>query len=237
MAMVSDERWWRSGKVAAAVVVTAIHAIVGYALSTGKITVPAVVPDDALVVIDLKPPPPAEPPPPPPPPKPHEPAEQGGREAAPKAPPPPEIVAAPLPLPAPPPIIMTPPIILGGAAPAGAGGVGSGTGAGGTGSGTGRGSGDGGAFSDARQIRGRFRNSDFPASARGAGRVKIGVRYAVGPGGTVDDCEIIESSGYPEVDEMTCRVIVERYRFKPARDEEGTPVTKVMEEDYTWTLD
>jgi protein TonB len=111
---------------------------------------------------------------------------------------------------------------------------------GGAGSGTGsaKGAGAGSGFTPARQIGGRFRNSDFPQSARDAGqRLRIGVRYAVGPSGNVDHCEIIDSSGYAEVDAMTCRVITERYRFKPARDPDGYPVTQVMEEDYSWRMD
>ncbi|WP_449471717.1 energy transducer TonB [Sphingobium chungangianum] len=107
---------------------------------------------------------------------------------------------------------------------------------GGTGTGTGRGDGDGGGFSRARQTGGRFRNSDFPGSLRDVGRVTIGVRYAIGPSGQVDRCEVIEGSGYPEIDAMTCRVIMERYRFRPARDPDGYAVTEVREEDYRWRV-
>lgn len=125
-----------------------------------------------------------------------------------------------------------------GGSPAGNGTGGGGAGEGsGSGAGQGAGVGDGRGFSGARQIRGRFRNSDFPPSAKGAGRLRIGVRYAVDPSGNVDQCEIIQPSGYPEVDAMTCRVIVERYRFRPARDGEGIPVTEVLEEDYSWRMD
>ena len=105
----------------------------------------------------------------------------------------------------------------------------------GTGSGSGQGDGDG-TFSRARQTGGRFRNSDFPDSLRGVGRVKIGVRYAIGPSGQVDNCEVIEGSGYSELDAMTCRIIMERYRFRPARDPDGYAVTEVREEDYRWRV-
>ncbi len=114
-------------------------------------------------------------------------------------------------------------------------GSGQGWGTGGTGTGSGQGDGDG-SFSNARQTGGRFRNSDFPKSLRGVGRVKIGVRYAIGPSGQVDKCEVIEGSGYPELDTMTCRIIMERYRFRPARDPDGYAVTEVREEDYRWRV-
>ena len=121
---------------------------------------------------------------------------------------------------------------------AGNGGAGNGSGSGGAGGGTGAGdgSGDGGAFSRAKQTGGRFRNSDFPDWLRGVGRVKIGVRYAIGPSGHVDQCEIIEKSGYAEVDAMTCRIIMERYIFRPARDPDGYAVTEAREEDYRWKV-
>ncbi|WP_176594285.1 energy transducer TonB [Sphingobium sp. EM0848] len=116
----------------------------------------------------------------------------------------------------------------------GSGGAGNGRGSGGSGAGAGGPAGEDAAFSPARQTIGRFRNSDFPETARGAGRLKIGVRYVIEPSGRVDKCEIIEGSGYAEVDAMTCRIIEERYRFRPARDPEGYPVAEVREEDYRW---
>jgi len=227
--------------VALAAGVAALHVLVGYALTSGMATVliPSTVEPEALTVIELTPPVAPEPPPePPPPPKQPEAERQGGGPVAPRPPSPaPKIENIPIPaLPAPRPVILqVPPIATAGAVEAGEGEAGGGTGGEGTGSGSGVGTGEG--FTDARQTKGRFRNSDFPPSARSAGRVRIGVRYAVVPSGHVEQCEVIESSGWPEVDAMTCRVITERYRFRPARDGQGVAITKVMEEDYTWTLD
>ncbi|MDX3911127.1 MAG: energy transducer TonB [Sphingobium sp.] len=104
------------------------------------------------------------------------------------------------------------------------------------GDGSGEGSGRGGAWIPARQIGGSFRNSDIPRSARTAGDIEVSVRFAVGPDGRVATCEVTRSSRLPEVDAMTCRVITARYRFEPARDDQGRSVTEVMEEDEVWTL-
>jgi protein TonB len=214
----------------------AIHALLGYALIAGlKVALPVRLAGDSLIVINIKPPPPPQPRPEPPP-KPRIPDKEGGAAPAPKAEPLP-IITAPVPAPPiPPRLIPALPTIAGGGAGGGTGGIGTGQGSGGTGAGQGEGAGDGRGFTSARQIRGRFRNSDFPASAKGAGRLRIGVRYAVAPSGSVDQCEIIQPSGYPEVDAMTCRVITERYRFRPARDGEGVPITEVLEEDYSWRV-
>jgi protein TonB len=230
------DRAWQSGKIGPAIGVVAIHALLGYALIAGlKVALPVRLAGDSLIVINLKPPPPARPPPKPPP-KPRIPDEQGGAAPAPKAEPLP-IITGPVPAPPiPPRLIPALPTIAGGGAGGGTGGIGTGQGSGGSGTGQGEGAGDGRGFTSARQIGGRFRNSDFPASAKGAGRLRIGVRYAVAPSGNVDQCEIIQPSGYPEVDAMTCRVITERYRFRPARDGEGVPITEVLEEDYSWRM-
>ena len=229
----STKRSWETGRIGPAIGVVAIHAVLGYALIAGlRVTLPARFADDSMIVVDLKPPPPPRPPEPPAPR--HKPARQAGGTPAPKAHP---HIPVPIPAePAPPRLIAVPPVVTSGN-PAGSGTGGAGSGAGGVGSGAGRGVGTGAGFSGARQIHGRFRNSDFPASAKGAGRLKIGVRFAVGPSGRVDRCEVTRPSGYPEVDAMTCRVIVDRYRFEPARDEQGLPVTEVLEEDYSWRMD
>lgn len=227
----STDRSWAPRQTALAGGVAALHVLVGYVLITGMGTFTPDGPESsALTVIELTPPVEPEPPPETPPPEPR-PEPPGGATPAPRIDAPAVLLPAP---PAPTPLIVTvPPIPTSG----GATDNGTGIGEGGSGGGSGAGVGDGRGFTDARQIRGRFRNSDFPASARSAGRIRIGVRYAVDPTGAVGECEIIDTSGYPEVDAMTCRIIVERYRFRPARDEQGVPVTKVMEEDYTWTLD
>lgn len=231
-------RFYRPDRIVAIALVAAIHVLIAYALLTGmRVAIRSAPPDrPTLITFEPLPPPPRQPPE-----RRVQPKQSGGNAPAGKRVPIPEIAPAPAPvLPAPPPLIVVPP-----SRPApdrsaeGTGNDGGGGGMGGSGSGAGSGSGvgDGDDFTGARQIRGRFRNSDFPSSARSAGRLKIGVRFAVGPTGNVDECEIIESSGYAEVDAMTCRVIVERYRFRPARDGAGEPVTEVMEETYTWTLD
>lgn len=243
---------WQGHRFACAIAALLVTAIIGYTLIMGLRAAPIlrVLADNSpLVLFDLKPPLPDKP-------KPERPSKQrvssreGGSRPAPARPHP---VKAETPPPAqtvaPPPVIELSRPVAPATAPSegtgigtaqghggsGAGGQGVGSGSG-NGEGMGRAEGGGGAFSRARQTDGRFRNSDFPPSARGAGRLKIGVRYAIGPSGRVDKCEIIETSGYAEVDAMTCRIIMERYRFRPARDPDGYPVTEVREEDYRWRV-
>lgn len=234
MGSLPADRYWQGYRIGSAIAVVAIHVVVAYGLGFGlNVAVPRHVEGDRplLTVFDPLPPPPSEPPPSPKVP------ELAVKSAGPT---PREALPLPKVVPVPTPPIIAIPSLATDAVPAGSGAGATGGTAGGSdgaGSGGGEGIGNGEDFSPARQTRGRFRNSDFPASVRGTGRLRIGVRYAVGPTGRVDRCEIIDPSGYAEVDAMTCRVIVERYRFRPARDAQGIPITEVMEEDYTWTMD
>lgn len=157
-----------------------------------------------------------------------------------------QIVAPPPRLPplvTPPPIIAAPEAGTGSAAQTGASDrTGSGRGAGGIGDGNGgggNGNGDGEGYDDAvtrpRQIRGRLHFSDLPPDLReskAGGELKL--RYRIGVDGRVSDCRILVSSGRPSLDATTCRLITERFRFKPSRDADGRPVPALMVETHGW---
>ncbi|WP_448501290.1 energy transducer TonB [Sphingomonas sp.] len=113
----------------------------------------------------------------------------------------------------------------------GAGGVGDGTGSGGRGDSDGA----GGIETPPRWRSGRMSNRDFPAAAADAGiSGKVHVRYLVLTNGRVGECEIERSSGSRILDETTCRLIRQRYRFAPSRDERGRPVNAWIVESHEW---
>jgi periplasmic protein TonB len=119
----------------------------------------------------------------------------------------------------------------------GAGGAGTGTGSGGSGAGTGSGgNGSGGApVRRARLIRGALSVADYPSSLRGSGiGGRVNIHMIVEPSGRVSRCSIAESSGSPELDAITCRLVQERYLFEPARDARGQPVRDIVGEGHTW---
>jgi periplasmic protein TonB len=148
------------------------------------------------------------------------------------------------------PIIVPPPIVVAktaglgaeataGAAPVvgpgtGAGGVGNGTGSGGAGDGNG----DGGDGTPPRWRKGRLKDSDYPRAAGEAGvSGTVTVRYLVMEDGHVSDCEIIKSSGNGALDETTCRLIRERFRFDASRDAAGRPVPAWLRENHSWAIE
>lgn len=228
----------KGGAIAA---VIGIHAALAFALLNLSGTISLTDAQRDLQVFDVRE---IEPPPPPEPPVVEERRPEPDRAEEPEGAAAPEnIRSQATPVVAPPPRIklpVTPPIAVTqtpaeGAAPTqgagdqrgpgtGAGGTGTGTGAGGSGAGTG-GGGSGIPVTRPALVR-DVRGSDYPDEVwrrwpRGAA-VDVAVR--VQPDGTATDCKINRSSGVPAIDQWTCRLVEERARFRPARDETGQPV-------------
>jgi len=180
----------------------------------------------------------AKPPPPlPPPPVRVKPAEKPHQASAPKAAP--EKLggsAGPKPAHAPPsvtPIVPVKPT----AAPSGGGtgtGPAIGSGAGGGTGGTGYGAGQGGG-TDLELISGDITRRDYPKHLGNAG---IGgtdsVSFTVQVNGRVTGCRVTRSSGVPELDALTCVLITQRFRFRPATDRYGRPVSETIDWDQDW---
>jgi protein TonB len=141
---------------------------------------------------------------------------------------PPLIVAAPLPGIGADPTAGTAPV------------VGPGSGSGGQGTGTGSGSsgtGDGGGGSHAEYRRGDIRDRDYPRAARDAGiQGDLTTRYVIGTDGRITDCRVVKSSGSALLDDTTCRLVMDRFRYRPARDANGRKVAEVSFDDHHWRL-
>ncbi|MBV7265102.1 energy transducer TonB [Erythrobacter ani] len=109
---------------------------------------------------------------------------------------------------------------------------GDGTGAAGSGTGTGsgnRGGGRGGvAVSKPVHISGGIDNArDYPVpeGGRAARRgTEVIVRVVVGVDGRARQCSVYRASPDPEADRITCQLVEDRLRFKPAQDVSGNPV-------------
>jgi protein TonB len=164
-------------------------------------------------------------------------ARPAGRAAAAPAPPPPLIALAP-PLPVPPaiaPATGTLDLPLPGT---GAGVAGGGVGGGGTGGSGSGGSGDGtggGGGSGAVQVAGRLSARDLPHDVLPpGGSLSVGVAYTVSADGRVRDCAVPVSSGFADVDALVCRLLQQRFRFRPARDAAGNPVASAVRETHSW---
>jgi len=112
----------------------------------------------------------------------------------------------------------------------GAGGIGNGNGGGGLG-----GNGDGDAVVGPHLTGGKMSYRDLPQGILAPGEeAAVDVLFAVNPDGRASDCGVERSSGHPTLDSLACRLIEQRFRFKPARDRLGRPVRAWVAETHTW---
>ena len=231
----------RAGPLAAVVL---LHLGVGYALLHLSGAGPALVSDTGLAIFDV-----FVPPPPPPPPQPAVVEQQ--REAPKEKPKETEGAASPenvrsraTPVAAPKPRIELPDVspVVAAVTPStgsdattgasdvvgpgtGAGGTGTGTGSGGSGSGTGGGGGGGTPTRPTVIDSTKLTSRDYPREAIRAwprgGRVFVAVRVQLD--GRATDCKVNRSSGVAGIDADTCRLVMAKVRFTPARDANGRP--------------
>ena len=84
----------------------------------------------------------------------------------------------------------------------------------------------------------RFHDFDYPAAAtRNEEEGTTRYRVEIGPDGRVARCTIIGSSGSSALDQTTCRIVMRRARFTPARNRAGKPVRDTREAEVTWRMD
>ena len=183
-----------------------------------------------LVDITLrKPPPPPRPVQPPPRPRAHE-------AAAPKAEPA-KLGGSPGPKPAHAPPSVTPVVAVAPKAAPSGGGTGTGPALGaGAGGGTGGfGNGGDGGGTELEQIAGEITSRDYPRDLRDAGvSGTVGILFRVEANGRVSRCSVTRSSGVPELDALTCRLIQQRFVYRPSTDRYGRPMADEVEGEHEW---
>lgn len=244
MAYGQTDRRTRAQGLALAVLV---QLAVGWVLVTGLASSYLRAPEESLATFTVAPPPPPPPVVPVEPPRERVKAPEGAaappnlRSRATEVAAPDPIVKLPVP---PPPVIVAPkPADAADPSSGAAERPGPGTGAGGVGDGfgAGRGGRGGGSGLGPRppvQIRGAIRNRDYPAAAAEAGvSGMVEVRYRIDTRGRAHSCTIVQSSGNAALDETTCRLTEERFRFRPALDENGRPEEVLMIQRQDWVME
>jgi len=224
MDYLTEYGWQQRAKSMGAV--CAIHVVIGYALVSGLGMEVAKTVTAGFKVIHITPPMPSEPVPA------KKPAEALEEAASPE-----NLRAAPTQIVAPEPEIkleIESPVIAapiagpGDESKAGASDqAGPGFGSGGQGDGYG----GGGIVSGPRYLSGAISRKDIPRSVWKSGnRGNVLAHFTVGTDGRASDCRIRQSSGHPELDAATCKLIEQRFRFAPARDARGRAVAR----PYGW---
>ena len=132
---------------------------------------------------------------------------------------------------------VTPVVALHPSAPASGGGSGTGPALGvGSGGGTaGQGAGGGAGGTDLELISGEILPSDYPKHLGNAGiGGRVSVTFTVETNGRVTNCRITRSSGIQELDSLTCRLMEQRFRFRPSTDRYGRPIPDEVDWDQDW---
>lgn len=81
-----------------------------------------------------------------------------------------------------------------------------------------------------------FTDDDFPDASRRAEEQGVTrVSYVVGVDGKVSSCTVTQSSGFPRLDDATCKIIMRRFRFNPAT-RDGQPVPEPKTQPVRWQL-
>ena len=216
----------------ALVAVVFVQAAIGFVLLTGlrvDFTRSTEIVQRLVDVTLRKPPPPVVPAQPRPNPQRHQ-------AAAPKAAPD-KLGGSPGPQPAHAPPSVTPVVAVRPSAAPSGGGTGTGpalgAGAGGGTGGNGYGEDDGG--TDLEQIAGEITSRDYPRDLREAGiGGRVGVLFKVEPNGRVGSCTVTRSSGVPELDALTCRLIQQRFIYRPSTDRFGRPIEDEVDGEHDW---
>jgi protein TonB len=115
----------------------------------------------------------------------------------------------------------------------GAGGTGTGPGAGGTGTGTG-----GGGGTPLAKIAGDISSArDYPIASR---ELRLGdhvdIWLTVGTDGRPSACRVVRASRDAAANAITCRLAMERFRFRPALDASGAPIPATYGWRQRWFL-
>ncbi|HEY0596635.1 energy transducer TonB [Sphingopyxis sp.] len=80
-------------------------------------------------------------------------------------------------------------------------------------------------------------NDDYPARAMREEREgTTGFQLTIGADGLPSACDIISSSGHGDLDATTCRLVMERARFKPGRDAKGKPTGGTYSNRIRWQI-
>ncbi|MGL6043379.1 MAG: TonB family protein [Sandaracinobacteroides sp.] len=228
-----------SRRIAVAALVVGLHAAV-IALLLRPILVPVAAEQPAIILVDI----PLPPAPAPEAPKPGLPEpEAASAPPAPRAKPRPVAQPKPPIIPEPVPSPVAPAPSTGTRTVSGAAGQGPATGASGAGLGAGAGAlgmgqGGGGGKVRARWKSGGMDRRDLPAELRRTGfSGSVTAHFDVSASGRPSGCVVVRSSGTPALDQITCRLIEQRFRFHPARDTAGNPVADVTGWRQDWRLD
>jgi protein TonB len=89
----------------------------------------------------------------------------------------------------------------------------------------------------ARLVQASITIDDYPAAAaREGAEGTVLTRFVVDRSGQPTNCVIAQSSGNAALDEVSCRIVIERFRFEPARNAAGNRIEETRAQRIVWRL-
>lgn len=82
-----------------------------------------------------------------------------------------------------------------------------------------------------------FSTDDYPPGALREGREGVTkISWQINEQGRVENCQVVNSSGSPDLDETSCRLIVRRGKYAPAKDQNGQPMRSTGSRSVRWQI-
>ncbi len=78
---------------------------------------------------------------------------------------------------------------------------------------------------------------DYPPSAlRNNEAGTVSFKLDIGADGRVTNCSVTNSSGFADLDQTACRLLIRRARFTPAKDTAGNGIPATYSSRFTWQI-
>lgn len=80
-------------------------------------------------------------------------------------------------------------------------------------------------------------SDDYPPGALREEREGVTkVSWQINETGRIENCQVVSSSGSPDLDETACRVLTRRGRYSPALDQSGKPMRTTQSRSIRWQI-
>jgi protein TonB len=80
-------------------------------------------------------------------------------------------------------------------------------------------------------------SDDYPPGALREEREGVTkVTWQINEAGRIENCQVVSSSGSPDLDETACRVLTRRGRYSPALDQSGKPMRTSQSRSIRWQI-
>ena len=78
---------------------------------------------------------------------------------------------------------------------------------------------------------------DYPPAALREGRQGVvAISWQINEQGRVENCQVTQSSGSPDLDDAACKLVTRRGKYTPAKDTNGNPIRGTDSRRFRWQI-